>query len=90
MNCLIGDNVCRFTGRRKAACNGELTVVLNDGSTFLAVVLFELLVGLDDRDDTQLSGSGCTVHPLPKTYAELVKEWNEFIEANYSNYSKYK
>ena len=28
--------------------------------------------------------------PLPKTYAELVKEWNEFIEANYSNYSKYK
>ena len=29
-------------------------------------------------------------NPLPKTYAELVKEWNEFIEANYSNYSKYK
>ena len=28
--------------------------------------------------------------PLPKTFAELVKEWNEFIEANYSNYSKYK
>ena len=28
--------------------------------------------------------------PLPKSYAELVKEWNEFIEANYSNYSKYK
>ena len=28
--------------------------------------------------------------PLPKTYAELVKEWNAFIEANYSNYSKYK
>ena len=28
--------------------------------------------------------------PLPKTYAELVKEWNEFIETNYSNYSKYK
>ena len=28
--------------------------------------------------------------PLPKTYAELVKEWNEFIEDNYSNYSKYK
>ena len=27
---------------------------------------------------------------LPKTYAELVKEWNEFIEGNYSNYSKYK
>ncbi len=28
--------------------------------------------------------------PLPKSYAELVKEWNEFIEVNYSNYSKYK
>ena len=28
--------------------------------------------------------------PLPKSYAELVKEWNEFIEDNYSNYSKYK
>ena len=27
---------------------------------------------------------------LSKTYAELVKEWNEFIEANYKNYSKYK
>jgi len=27
--------------------------------------------------------------PLPKTYAELVREWNEFVEANYSNYSKY-
>jgi len=28
--------------------------------------------------------------PLPKTYAELVKEWNEFIESNYKSYSKYK
>ena len=28
--------------------------------------------------------------PLPKTYAELVKEWNEFIETNYKNYNKYK
>lgn len=28
--------------------------------------------------------------PLPKTYAELVKEWNEFIDTNYMNYSKYK
>ena len=28
--------------------------------------------------------------PLPKTYAELVKEWNEFIDTNYENYSKYK
>ena len=28
--------------------------------------------------------------PLPKTYAELVKEWNAYIEANYKNYSKYK
>ena len=28
--------------------------------------------------------------PLPKTYAELVKEWNEYIETNYVNYSKYK
>lgn len=27
---------------------------------------------------------------LPKAYAELVKEWNEFIEANYKKYSKYK
>ena len=27
--------------------------------------------------------------PLPKTYTELKKEWNEFIEANYNNYSKY-
>ena len=26
---------------------------------------------------------------LPKTYAELVKEWNGFIQSNYSNYSKY-
>ena len=26
---------------------------------------------------------------LPKTYAELVKEWNEYIETNYKNYSKY-
>ena len=29
-------------------------------------------------------------NPLPKTYAELVKEWNEYIAANYVNYSKYK
>ena len=28
--------------------------------------------------------------PLPKTYAESVKEWNEYIEANYKDYSKYK
>ena len=28
--------------------------------------------------------------PLPKTYAELVKEWNEYIEVNYKDYSKYK
>ena len=28
--------------------------------------------------------------PLPKSYAELVKEWNEFIEDNYKNYGKYK
>lgn len=27
--------------------------------------------------------------PLPKTYTELVKEWNEFIESNYEKYSKY-
>ena len=26
---------------------------------------------------------------LPKTYAELVKEWNEYIAANYVNYSKF-
>ena len=28
--------------------------------------------------------------PLPKIYAELVKEWNEFIDTNYKNYSEYK
>ena len=28
--------------------------------------------------------------PLPKTYAELVKEWNRYIEVNYKDYSKYK
>ena len=28
--------------------------------------------------------------PLPKAYTELVKEWNEFIDTNYENYSKYK
>ena len=28
--------------------------------------------------------------PLPKTYRELVAEWNEFIETNYQTYSKYK
>ena len=27
---------------------------------------------------------------LPETYAELVKEWYEYIEGNYVNYSKYK
>ena len=27
---------------------------------------------------------------LPKTYAELVKAWNEFIESSYVGYSKYK
>lgn len=27
---------------------------------------------------------------LPKTYAELVKEWNEYIEREYAGYSKYK
>lgn len=27
--------------------------------------------------------------PLPKTYRELVKEWNEYIESNYQTYSKY-
>lgn len=29
-------------------------------------------------------------NPLPKTYAELVKEWNGFIENEYKGYSKYK
>ena len=28
--------------------------------------------------------------PLPKTYAELVKEWKEYIESEYVGYSKYK
>ena len=28
--------------------------------------------------------------PLSKTYRELVREWNEFIETNYQTYSKYK
>ena len=28
--------------------------------------------------------------PLPKTYKELVHEWNDYIETNYQNYSKYK
>lgn len=28
--------------------------------------------------------------PLPKTYVELVKEWNEYIESEYTGYSKYK
>ena len=28
--------------------------------------------------------------PLPKTYAELVKEWKEYIESEYIGYSKYK
>ena len=36
--------------------------ILNNGGTFFAVILFKLLVGLDDGDDTQFSGSGCTVH----------------------------
>ena len=27
--------------------------------------------------------------PLPKTYAESVKEWIEYIEREYSEYSKY-
>ena len=27
-------------------------------------------------------------NPLPQTYTQLVKEWNQFIEANYHNYSK--
>lgn len=27
---------------------------------------------------------------LPKTYAELVKEWNEYIESEYKGFSKYK
>lgn len=27
--------------------------------------------------------------PLPKTYAELVKEWKEYIESTYMEYSKY-
>ena len=27
---------------------------------------------------------------LPKTYAELVKAWNEYIESTYAGYSKYK
>ena len=26
---------------------------------------------------------------LSKSYAELVKEWNEYIETNYKSYSKY-
>lgn len=28
--------------------------------------------------------------PLPKTYVELVKEWNKYIEREYKGYSKYK
>ena len=28
-------------------------------------------------------------NPLPKTYAELVKEWKEYIESEYTGYNKY-
>ena len=41
-------------------------------------------------EDTVINSIYGNGNPLPKTYAELVKEWNEFIETNYSNYSKYK
>ena len=82
----LGDNVCGFTGGREATCDGELTVILNDGSTFLAVVLFELLIRLDDGDDTQLSGSGRTVHDFRgadgRQRAELVAvEHDTVVEA---------
>ena len=35
---------------------------------------------------TSIYGNGDS---LPKTYRELVKDWNEYIETNYKNYSKY-
>jgi len=41
----------------------------------------------EDAVINSIYGSG---DKLPKTYIELVKEWNEYIETNYQNYSKYK
>ena len=37
-------------------------VILNDEGFFVAVFLFEPLVGLDIGDDTQLSGTGFIIH----------------------------
>ena len=65
-NCSItqgsGNDISCFTGRCKATCDGQLTVILNDCGTFLAVVLLQLLVTLNDTHDAQLSGSGCAEH----------------------------
>ena len=41
-------------------------------------------------EDTVINSIYGNGDPLPKTYAELVKEWNEFIESEYIGYSKYK
>ena len=40
----------------------------------------------EDAVINNIYGNGA---PLPKSYDELIKDWNEFIERNYSSYSKY-
>jgi len=62
----------------KATEQSDLCIVHDDLAAFLAVVLFKLGEGLDDRDDLQASGSGRTEHHLRgfnlRQCAELIAE----------------
>ena len=53
----LRDDLCGSTVWGKSTGNSQLRVVDNDLRALLAIVLFELSKGLDDRDNLQSSGS---------------------------------
>ena len=53
----LGDDLSRFAGRRETTCDRKLAVILNNGRSFLSVILDKLLIGLDDTHQTQPSAT---------------------------------
>ena len=60
----LGQHFRRGAVRRKSAEDGELGIVHDNLCPFLAIVLFKLGKGLDDRHDLQAAGSGGREHHL--------------------------
>ena len=71
----LGDDLRRFTGGRKAARNGELAVVLNDSCALPAIVLFKLLVALNNRSDAHATRAGRRKHHFHRLYGRKGAEF---------------